>query len=65
MSRPEKERKDRPQLDHTWVMTFIAQVVVGLGLIVWAESPHDAELGRLLLASAFGQGLTARKKVFR
>jgi hypothetical protein len=39
--------------DWKWWGLFIAQVGVGLALFY-----SDAEFGKLLLASAFGQGIT-------
>jgi len=41
-------------MDYRWWALFVGQVAVGLALTFF----NDAEYGKLLLASAFGQGVT-------
>jgi hypothetical protein len=41
-------------IDYRWWALFVGQVAVGLTLLFY----NDAEYGKLLLASAFGQGVT-------
>lgn len=43
-------------LDYRWWAIFGGQVIVGLVLTFYS----DVEFGKLLLASAFGQGVTSK-----
>lgn len=43
-------------LDYRWWAIFLGQVGVGLALTFFS----DQEFGKLLLASAFGQGVTSK-----
>jgi hypothetical protein len=52
-------------VDKTWLLTFSAQAGAGLALVFFSTTPGDAELGRLLLASAFGQSISAGQKATR
>lgn len=47
-------------IDNRWLIILSLQVTCGLALIFGA--PEDGELGRLLLASAFGQVATGNLK---
>ena len=49
-------------IDPAWLLTFTAQAGAGLMLVFFSEAAGDAELGRLLLASAFGQSISAGTK---
>lgn len=49
-------------VDVNWLVTFIAQVGCAAGLAFFGDGSADAELARLLMASAFGQTISAGAK---
>ena len=51
------------QLDPVWLFTFTLQAASGMCLIFFAGETSDHELGKLLLASAFGQSISSGQKV--
>ena len=52
-------------IDPVWALTFVAQAGTGLALVFFSTTPGDSELGRLLLASAFGQTVSAGSRAGR
>ena len=52
-------------MDYRWLALFVGQVGVGLALLFVDPAAENADLGRMLLASAFGQAATGNLRATR